>query len=194
MSLPEFRLGRMRVALLVMCTALGFASSGHAQQLSDYTLHAGDKLDIDVWKEPDLQKTIVIQPDGKFSFPLAGEFIATGKTVPQVKAEITARLKTYMPEPVVTVTVTEIDGNKVYVLGQVQKPGAYTMNPQVNVLQALSLAAGSTPYASLNDIIVVRTSKTGQQKVIPFRYGDVSKGRNLDQNILLESGDVVVVP
>ena len=67
------------------------------------------------------------------------------------------------------------------------------MNPQVNVLQALSLAAGATPYAALNDIIVVRTTKAGQ-KIIPFRYGDVSKGRNLEQNILLESGDVVVVP
>jgi polysaccharide export outer membrane protein len=183
----------MRTVLLVAGLSLAFSSTTSAQQLNDYTLHAGDKLDIDVWKEPDLQKTIIVQPDGKFSFPLAGEFIATGKTVPQLKAEITARLKTYMPEPVVTVTVTEIDGNKVYVIGQVQKPGAYTMNPQVNVLQALSLAAGATPYASLNDIIVVRTTKTGQ-KTIPFRYGDVSKGRNLDQNILLESGDVVVVP
>jgi polysaccharide export outer membrane protein len=193
MSWSEFRTNGMRTVLLVAGLSLAFSSTTSAQQLNDYTLHAGDKLDIDVWKEPDLQKTIIVQPDGKFSFPLAGEFIATGKTVPQLKAEITARLKTYMPEPVVTVTVTEIDGNKVYVIGQVQKPGAYTMNPQVNVLQALSLAAGATPYASLNDIIVVRTTKTGQ-KTIPFRYGDVSKGRNLDQNILLESGDVVVVP
>ena len=193
MSWSEFRTNGMRTVLLVAGLSLAFSSTTSAQQLNDYTLNAGDKLDIDVWKEPDLQKTIIVQPDGKFSFPLAGEFIATGKTVPQLKAEITARLKTYMPEPVVTVTVTEIDGNKVYVIGQVQKPGAYTMNPQVNVLQALSLAAGATPYASLNDIIVVRTTKTGQ-KTIPFRYGDVSKGRNLDQNILLESGDVVVVP
>jgi polysaccharide export outer membrane protein len=193
MSSSESRRAGTCAVLLAIVMPLGYSTTVCAQALVDYTLHAGDKLDVDVWKEPDLQKTVVIQPDGKFSFPLAGEFTATGKTVPQLKGEITARLKTYMPEPVVTVSVTEMDGNKVYVIGQVQKPGAYTMNPQVNVLQALSLAAGATPYASLNDIIVVRTTKTGQ-KVIPFRYGEVSKGRNLDQNILLESGDVVVVP
>jgi polysaccharide export outer membrane protein len=193
MPLSDFRLGGIHAVLLAAVLPLTYSSTVFAQQLVDYTLHAGDKLDVDVWKEPDLQKTITIQPDGKFSFPLAGEFSATGKTVPQLKGEITARLKTYMPEPVVTVSVAEMDGNKVYVIGQVQKPGAYTMNPQVNVLQALSLAAGATPYAALNDIIVVRTTKAGQ-KIIPFRYGDVSKGRNLEQNILLESGDVVVVP
>jgi polysaccharide export outer membrane protein len=81
----------------------------------------------------------------------------------------------------------------VYVIGQVNKPGAFVMNPQINVLQALSIAGGTTPFAAVNDIIVIRSSKTGQ-RVLPFRYNEVSKGRNLEQNVLLESGDVVIVP
>ena len=92
-----------------------------------------------------------------------------------------------------TVSVTGLEGNKVYVIGQVNKPGAYTMNPRYTVLQALSLAGGMTPFAALNDIMVLRKSGA-QQRALPFRYGDVSKGRGIEQNVLLEAGDVVVVP
>jgi polysaccharide export outer membrane protein len=179
-------------ALLVLVALYG-SSVSHAQQLPAYTLHPGDKINISVWKEPDLQRAVIIQPDGKFSFPLAGEINANGKTVAQVQADILTRLKVYMPEPVITVSVEEIDGNKIYVIGQVLKAGAFVMNPQLNVLQALTLAGGTTPYASLGDIIILRTSKAGQ-KILPFRYNEVIKGRSLGQNIPLESGDVVVVP
>ena len=179
-------------AVLVLATVYGSAVS-HAQQPTDYILHPGDKIDISVWKEPDLQRAVIIQPDGKFSFPLAGEINANGKTVAQIQADILTRLKVYMPEPVITVSVVEIDGNRIYVIGQVLKAGAFVMNPQLNVLQALTLAGGTTPYAALGDIIILRTTKAGQ-KILPFRYNDVIKGRNLNQNIPLESGDVVVVP
>jgi len=164
-----------------------------AQQTARYALHAGDQLDVSVWKEPDLTKQIVVRPDGRFSFPLVGEINAAGRGVAEVQTEIETKLKRFIPEPVVSITLMNVGGNKVYVIGQVKTPGAFIMNPQVNVLQALSLAGGMTPFAALNNISIIRSSGT-KQSVLPFRYEDVSKGRSLDQNVLLESGDVVVVP
>jgi polysaccharide biosynthesis/export protein len=159
----------------------------------DYKLHAGDRLFVSVWKETEMQKEVVITPDGKVAFPLAGEFVAAGRSVTEVRTEIETRLKKYIPEPVVTVTVAAVAGNVAYVIGQVQKPGAIVMNPSITVLQALSVAGGATPYAALNDIIIVR-GVGGKQKPYVFRYSDVSRGRSLEQNILLESGDVIIVP
>lgn len=170
-----------------------FSPSAGAQQPGDYKLHAGDKIEISVWKEMDLQREVIVRPDGKFSFPLTGEIPALGRTVDQIRTDIEAKLLKYIPEPVVTVSVTGIEGNRIYVIGQVNKPGSFVMNPQVNILQALSIAGGTTPYAAVNDIIVIRGSGPRQQ-TLTFRYNDVSKGRSLEQNIQLESGDVVVVP
>jgi polysaccharide export outer membrane protein len=181
------------VAWLLLCLGLLWHAPARAQQPPDYKLHPGDTLEVSVWKETELQKTVLVRPDGKFSFPLAGEMTAVGKTVAQVQAELVTKLVPYIPEPVATVAVTELGGNKIYVIGQVNKPGQYVMNPQLNVLQALSIAGGTTPFASLNDIIVIRGTG-GSQKTLPFRYNDVTKGRSLQENILLESGDVVVVP
>jgi len=164
-----------------------------AQQTPDYLLSAGDKLEIAVWKEPDLTKEFVVRPDGKFSFPLAGELVAAGRTVAQIQQEITNKLKPYIPEPVVTATVTDIEGNRIYVIGQVTKPGSFVMNPRLNVVQALSLAGGMTPFASVNDILVLRGTGPNQH-ALQFHYGDVAKGKNLQQNMMLESGDVVIVP
>lgn len=164
-----------------------------AQALPAYTLNAGDEIEVSVWKEPELQKLILIRPDGKFSFPLVGEINAVDRTVAQVTSEITTKLKTYIPEPVVSVTVKTIGGNKAFVIGQVNKPGAFDMNPRITVLQALSLAGGMTPFASANNIVIIRRSGNGEQ-MLPFRYEEVSRGRNLEQNILLEGGDVIVVP
>jgi polysaccharide export outer membrane protein len=177
----------------VLSVAAALAQPAAAQQLADYTLHPGDQIEVAVWKEPDLTKTVIVRPDGKFSFPLAGETVAIGRTIPQVQTEIANKLKTYIPEPVVTAALTVMDGNRIYVIGQVNKPGSFVMNPRLNVLQALSLASGLTPFAAVNDIIVVRGAGTAQ-KVLQFRYSDVSKGKSLEQNIPLEAGDVVVVP
>lgn len=164
-----------------------------AQQPPDYTINAGDTLDVTVWKETDLTKTVIVRPDGKFSFPLAGEIVAVGRSVAQIQADIANRLKVYIPDPAVAVAVKSLDGCKIYVIGQVNKAGAFVMNPRINVLQALSLAGGMTPFASNNDIIVLRGSG-GAGHVLPFHYGEVIKGRNLNQNVLLEAGDVVLVP
>jgi polysaccharide export outer membrane protein len=160
---------------------------------AEYRLHAGDSITISVWKELDLQRKVMIRPDGRFSFPLTGEVQAAGRTPDEVRIEIENQLKKFIPEAVVTVIVEEFNGNRVYVIGQVTKPGMYVMNPSLNVLQALSLAGGSTPFAKLDNISIIRGSGSAQ-KTMPFRYGQVVEGKALQQNITLESGDVVVVP
>jgi polysaccharide export outer membrane protein len=194
--------GALAGACFVACLllTLSLTPQAHAQQTPprtqqtpDYTLNPGDTLDISVWKEEELTKTAIVRPDGKFSFPLAGEIVAIDRTVAQVQAEITNRLKKYMPEPVVSISVKGLDGCKIYVIGQVGKPGSFVMNPRITVLQALSLAGGMTPFAAVNDIIILRGTGAAQHN-LAFRYGDVSKGRNLTQNVTLEAGDVVIVP
>jgi polysaccharide biosynthesis/export protein len=175
--------------------ALTLASASlHAQALPDYHLHPGDKVIVGVYDDPKLlPQEITVTPDGKISYPLAGEIIAGGKTVEQVRLELQEKLKKYISDPIATVIVTDTKGNVVYVIGQVNKPGSIIMNPTINVLQALSVAGGGNPYAKLDGIIVIRSS-AGGQRVLPFRYGAVSSGKDLAQNVQLESGDVVVVP
>lgn len=159
-----------------------------------YRLHAGDTLDVSVWKETEMQRpTVVIAPDGNFSFPLVGQVLAAGKTIGEVRQEIETKLTKYIPDPVVTVGIAGVGGNVAYVIGQVAKPGAYVMNPAINVLQALALAGGGTPYAKMDSIIVIRGSQAAQ-RVMPFKFGQVSAGRDLEQNVVLEAGDVVLVP
>jgi polysaccharide export outer membrane protein len=159
----------------------------------DYKLHAGDSITVSVWKELELQRKVVIRPDGRFSFPLAGEVQAAGRSADEVRIELERALKQYIPEAVVAVMVEDVSGNRVYVIGQVNKPGMYVMNPQLTVIQALSLAGGGTPFAKLDHITVIRGKGTAQ-KTMPFRYDQVVEGKSLQQNVTLESGDVVLVP
>lgn len=177
-------------ALLAVLVPAGAAAQ---EARPDYKLHAGDSITVSVWKELDLQRKVMIRPDGRFSFPLAGEVQAAGRTPDEVRVEIENQLKKFIPEAVVTVIVEDFAGNRVYVIGQVTKPGMFIMNPQLNVLQALSLAGGSTPFAKLDNISVIRGSGTSQQ-TLPFHYNQVVDGKSLQQNIALQSGDVVVVP
>lgn len=158
-----------------------------------YLIKAGDTLLVSVWKEEDLQQEVLVRPDGGFSFPLAGDIGAAGRTVDDISKLLSDRLARYIPDTVVTVAVTAINGNKIYVIGQVNNPGSFVMNPRVDVMQALSMAGGTTAFANLNDILILRRGSTGQL-ALKFRYGDVERGRNLEQNIMLQSGDVVVVP
>jgi polysaccharide export outer membrane protein len=165
-----------------------------AQTIPDYKIHPGDKLVIGVYDDPKLLPLeITVSPDGKISYPLVGVMLVGGKTVEQIRTEMESRLKKYISDPIATVVVTDVKGNAVYVIGQVLKPGQLVMNPTINVLQALSMAGGANPYAKLDGIIVIR-STAGGQRVLPFKYGQVSAGKELSQNVDLESGDVVVVP
>ena len=177
-------------ALACLATATGAA----AQDVNvDYKLHAGDSITVSVWKELELQRKVIIRPDGRFSFPLAGEVQAAGRSADQIRTDIESKLTKYIPEAVVAVMVEDVTGNRIYVIGQVTKPGMYVMNPQLTVLQALSLAGGGTPFAKLDNISIIRGTGTAQ-KTLPFRYDQVIEGKSLQQNIALESGDVVLVP
>lgn len=162
---------------------------------ASYTVKPGDVLQIVVWKEPELQNNaVLVQPDGRFSFPLAGQMDANDKTAAQLQQEISARLARFITDPVVTVSLAQINGNKVYVLGQVQKPGVFVVNPSVDVMQAISMAGGTTPFAALGSIKILRRTPGGSQMALPFNYTDVAHGNDLAQDIILQAGDVVVVP
>src|SRR5580700_10604612 len=160
----------------------------------DYRLQPGDIINISVWKEHDLQTDVLIRPDGGLSFPLVGEIDAKGRTLNEVRAIIVERLKPYIPNAVVTIAIKSIGGNIIYVLGKVNHPGEFPFNHPVDVMQALSLAGGATPYAALNNIVILRRDNHGAERVMRFRYGDIARGKDLEQNVLLESGDTVVVP
>lgn len=160
-----------------------------------YPLHPGDKLIVGVYDDPKLlPQEITITPDGSITYPMVGELMVGGKTTGQVRIELETKLKKFISEPIAIVLVTDVKGNVAYVVGQVNKPGQIVMNPSINVLQAISMSGGANPYAKLDSIIVIRTSANGVQRVLPFKYGQVASGKDLQQNVLLESGDVVVVP
>ena len=158
-----------------------------------YRLQPGDVVTVSVWKEEDLQREVLVRPDGALSFPLAGDLNVNGRTVEELRIDLVERLKRFVPDPVVTVAVKSIGGNRVYVIGKVARPGEFPFSSPIDVMQALSLAGGATPFAQINDIVILRRDNTGQ-RALPFRYGDVERGRNLQQNFLLKSGDTVVVP
>jgi polysaccharide biosynthesis/export protein len=169
------------------------AQQGHPQPPTEYLIGPEDILEISVWKEEGLEREVLVRPDGKLSFPLAGDVQAAGRTPEQVQTEITERIQRYIPDPVVTVTVKAIGGNKVYVIGEVKNPGSYVIGRYVDVIQALTLAGGLTPFARENSIKVLRREGT-REIVVSFEYAEVKKGRRLEQNIFLRGGDVVVVP
>jgi polysaccharide export outer membrane protein len=178
--------------LLALAGSLGSVSV-HAQGTDTYRIRSGDKLFISVWKEEGLEQTVIVRPDGGFTFPLAGELNANNKTIAAVTEELRTRLVRFIPEALVTVDVAELRGARVYIIGQVQMPGEFIMNPVLDVIQALSMAGGLTAFASPNGIRILRRG-TGGQTAIPFDYSAVIRGRDLEQNIMLEDGDVVIVP
>lgn len=184
-----------RPTLAALCASAGlFAYQPVRAADSGYAVQPGDILSVSVWKEPSLQGPVLIRPDGGFSFPLAGEIDARSKSVADLQKLLSERLKKYISDPVVSVSVQDVKGNKVYVLGQVNKPGEFVVNPSVNAMQALSMAGGTNAFANTGGIFILRRAVSGAQTAIPFHYGDVLKGRSLEQNIDLQSGDIVVVP
>lgn len=160
---------------------------------STYRVGPEDVLEISVWREDTLKKEVLVRPDGGISYPLVGEVQAAGKTVAEIRQDIGKRLEKYIPDPAVSVSIIKAGSQRVYVIGKVNKPGEYPMGRYVDVLQALSMAGGLTPFADSDGIRVVRREE-GRQVVFPFDYGRVVRGEKLEQNILLRGGDVVVVP
>ncbi len=161
--------------------------------LPSYRLQPGDLITVSVWKETELTTEVLVRPDGGFSYPLAGEVDAVGKTVEDIRSVLAERLKRYIPNPVVTVAIKQIGGNRIFVVGKVGHAGDFAFSRPLDVMQAIALAGGTTPYAAINDIVILRR-QNGEQQALHFHYSDVARGRELAQNIQLQSGDTVVVP
>ncbi len=160
---------------------------------SDYKIGPQDMLRIDVWKEPDISRVVPVRPDGKITLPLVNDVQASGLTTNQLAAKIAEGLKKYITSPQVTVGVTEINSRKFFVSGEVARPGAFPLLPNMTVLQALSSAGGFTQFAREKKIYILRM-EDGKQVKHPFNYKDVISGKNVEQNIMLQGGDIIVVP
>jgi polysaccharide export outer membrane protein len=180
----------VKLLAIIICAVL---SSAALAEDGGYVLNPGDMLGISVWKEEGLEREVMVLPDGTISFPLAGQMMAAGRTTSQLESELTERLTRFVPDAVVTVFVVNTAGNKIYVLGQVNKPGEYQVIRPINVMQALSLAGGLTAFASEDDIKILRQVE-GRETALPFDYSDVQAGESLEMNVILQSGDVIVVP
>ncbi len=178
---------------VLLLLAAAAATAGDAAEPNGYGLQPGDIVFISVWREEGLEQAVLVRPDGKLTFPLVGSIEAEGRTVEQLTGEITERLSKYIPDPVVTVSLEQIPGNRIYILGRVNKPGDFVISRDVDVMQALAMAGGLTPFADRKGIKVLRTEHGGQVP-IPFNYKEVERGENLEQNIPLQAGDVIVVP
>jgi polysaccharide export outer membrane protein len=158
-----------------------------------YIIGPEDVIDINVWKEPDMTRLVPVRPDGKISLPLINDVQAAGSTPQQLAATVTEKLRKFLTEPQVTVIVTAINSQRVFVVGEVLRAGAFPLIPGMTVLQALASAGGFTTFADVKKIHVMRLAN-GKHTELPFNYREVLKGDNPDQNIKLEPGDTVVVP
>jgi polysaccharide export outer membrane protein len=159
----------------------------------EYVIGADDVLDVSVWKEPELTRSLQVRPDGKISMPLLNDIQAAGLTAAQLSQVITERLKKFLTAPQVTVILTQINSQKVYVLGEVTRPGAYPVLPGMNILQAISSAGGLTQFANTKKIVLMR-NENGVEAKYPFSYKDVLDGRKAEENIRVKAGDTIVVP
>lgn len=158
-----------------------------------YGLQPGDIISVSVWQDPALNQLVMVRPDGGISFPLAGDLQAQGRTVSELTGDLAKRLSTYIPDAVVTVSLQEIPGNRIYILGRVNKPGDFVIARDVTIMQALAMAGGLTPFANESQIKVLRY-ENGRQRTLPFNYKQVEQGRHLEQDVLLQAGDVIVIP
>jgi polysaccharide export outer membrane protein len=159
-----------------------------------YVIGANDVLAINVWKEPDITRSVPVRTDGKISLPLAGELQASGQTPRQLEQEITKRLQSYISDPEVTVIVTESKSQKINILGMVARPGTYLLSGSTTVLDAIAMTGGFKDFAKQKSIYILRANPDGTQKRFPFNYKEVIKGKSLEQNIRLLPGDTIIVP
>ena len=184
---------RMGFALIVFLAAVQVRAAVPPPVAEGYKLQPGDLLQVNVWKETELQSEVLIRPDGGISFALAGDMQAAGLTTDALRQELESRVRRLVPDAVVTVLVKSPNGNRVFVIGKVNRPGDFPLLRPVDVLQAISMAGGLTAFASNNHILVLHRDGS-RQNSYRFRYNQVVKGKHLDQNILLRSGDTVIVP
>ena len=159
-----------------------------------FVIGANDVLAINVWKEPDVSRSVPVRSDGKISLPLAGEIQASGLTPLKLEQDIASKLQSYISEPEVTVIVQQINSQKFNILGMVSKPGSYSLTNSSTVLDAIAVAGGFRDFAKQKSIYVLRHNPNGTESRLPFNYKDVVKGKNPDQNVKLQPNDTIVIP
>jgi len=158
-----------------------------------YVVGDSDILHVNVWKEPEVSQTVVVRTDGNISLPLINEVKVSGLTPLQIQDLVAERLKGFLNNPQVTVTVAEIRSKRAFITGEIARPGTYSLNAQTTVLQLIAQAGGFTPFAKKDSIVVLRTEE-GKQMRLKFKYKEVVQGKKTEQNIALHPGDTVVVP
>jgi len=183
----------LALALVLFATVKAEEFTGATTNPEDYRIGPEDVLFISVWKEEELQREVLVRPDGGISFPLAGDVQVAGKTPAEVEQEIASRIHKYIPEAVVTVSVQTVSGYTIFVDGKVKNPGKFVIGRYMDVVQAITLAGGLDTFADEDKIKVIRR-QNGRQAVHKFNYTEVKRGQNLQQNIILQSGDIIVVP
>ena len=183
----------LMIGVLMTASPLWAADQPQASKIEDYIIGPGDVLEISVWNNEALTKAVPVMPDGKIHFPLIGEVVVGGKNLVDLEKELKKRIGTFVPAPDLTVMVQQVNSMLVYVIGKVNRPGRLALNTNINVLQALTMAGGLNAFAKRNKIKIFR-KENGKTDIFPFEYDDVTEGENLEQNVVLKRGDVVVVP
>ena len=180
------------IIFFVALPALGVEPAGKGM-IEGYAIGPGDVLEVSVWKNEALTRRLTVLPDGSVSFPLIGDINIAGRTAAQVRTELEKRLARFIKDPILSVLVQQVNSLHIYVIGKVNRPGRLTLNTDINVMQALSMAGGLNTYANRNNIRIFREGDQ-DTAIFKFEYDDVSEGKKMEQNIRLMRGDVVVVP
>ena len=183
------------ILIITLMTAIPLWAGDQAPTTTtrDYIIGPGDTIDISVWNNEALTKQVTVLPDGKIHFPLIGEVVVGGKTLVDLEKELKQKIGTFVPAPDLTVMVQQVNSMLIYVIGKVNRPGRFALNTNINVLQALTMAGGLNTFAKRNKIKIFRETKD-TTVILPFEYDEVTEGENLEQNIELRRGDIVVVP
>lgn len=184
---------KLLVVLILLFAYLNTGMAVAADKPVVYHLHQGDKVLVSVWGEDTLKQEVVVLPDSSITLPLAGRVEVGGLSTPEVEQLIAEKLKKYLKDPVVTVVISGLEGNRAYVTGKVLKPGPLIISGPITVLQAISIANGIDKFANESEIKVIRTKPDGQE-VFPVHYNDIISGKDMSTNIQLRAGDTIVVP
>jgi len=181
------------ILMLINITPIQAADQMPEMATKDYVIGPGDVLDVSVWNNAELTRTVTVLPDGKIHYPLIGEVMVAGKALAVVEKELKDMIDPFVPNPELSVMVQEVRSMLIYVIGKVNTPGRFELNRNIDVLQALTMAGGLNAFAKRNKIKIFRKAK-GKTEIFHFEYDDVTDGEKLEQNIMLDRGDVVVVP
>lgn len=185
-----------KLIFFVVATTQAEETLGTDKNVSTYKVNPGDVISIHIWNEEELTRPeVLVRPDGFISVPILGDIMAGGQTVPNITKKLVDGLNQFLKdEPVVTISLVSISGNTIYVLGKVNRPGQFVLHSSIDVTQALTLAGGLNNFADEDNIKILRRDKSGTQTSIKFDYSYVKKGNELHNNIILQSGDIVLVP